>query len=117
MGVPDPLFDALWRLPGGPELLALHGAMEGAVVPVAELREALGLAREEFEAVLAAGREAELCEADGERVTLRALAPGSPPRARLDGALEERKDEVAAVSARLHSLLLLRFFGLPPKAA
>ena len=113
----DETFDALWQLAGGKELAALHELMEGERVSLEEVRDALGLAREDFDAAVAAGGACGLLSVADTEAGLLAHPAGSPQRIRLDAFLDRHREEWTPLVARLNSLLLLRFLRRPPHPA
>ncbi|MEK7765609.1 MAG: hypothetical protein AAB368_05170, partial [bacterium] len=110
--MPDEILESLWRLPGGKELVALHALFGSGSLPAGAVREALGLAREEFEGALAVALAAGLVEVHEESVVLIPFPPDSEPRARLDACLETHREEWAALVPRMNRRVLLSM-GFP----
>jgi hypothetical protein len=113
----DEAFEALWRLRGGPEIVAFHSLFGGRFVPMEQVRQVLGLTLEQLREVLTAASKLGLLEADEGHIAFMAFAPKSAQRGRLDWCLEGHRAELDTLLDRLRGVLLLRFLSSPPEAA
>lgn len=115
--MPDDAFEELWRLPGGAELVVLHGMFGGRYVPIDQVRQALGTGPEAFDRACRAAGRLGLVEVDETRIAFVAFMPDSSQRGRLDYALEPHREELEEIAGRIKGALLVRFLNTPPQDA
>jgi hypothetical protein len=110
----DEPFDALWKTKGGPEIVALHSLFGGSILPAASVREITGLTMEELRIICGAAQEFGLVDVTGEEVSFVDFSQEAGMKARLDGFLSSRADELRKAAAVINSRLLLRFLSSAP---
>jgi len=112
--MPDEMFESLWRMKGGPEIVALHALFAGSTVLAAQVRDFLRLNPEGTRRALEASRGVGLIDVSDEGITFIAYPADSGQRARLDWCLEPHQAEFDSLVDRIRSQLLLRFLGSAP---
>jgi hypothetical protein len=112
--VPDEAFEELWKVKGGPDMVAMHQLFGGATLPAEEVRAALALSPEQFRTAGQAARRVGLVEGGDERISFILFAPDSAQHGRLEWCLESHQAELPPIVTRLRSLLLLRYLATPP---
>jgi hypothetical protein len=112
--VPDELFEELWSMKGGPELVALHAMFAGSRIPVSQVRDFLRLNPEGVRMAFDAAHGFGLFDMDDEEITFIAFPADSGQRARLDWCIEPHQAEFEPLVAKIRGQLLLRFLGSSP---
>jgi len=112
--VPDEMFEELWRMKGGAEIVALHAMFAGSRIPTNQVRDFLRLNPEGVRTVLDAAHGFGLIDMDDSEITFVAYPADSGQRARLDWCIEPHQAEFEPLVARIRGQLLLRFLGSSP---